>query len=51
MDPALPLYTFGNPGGRLELNDAQYVEIIHTNGGKLGKIMKTEISDFILQLN
>ncbi|XP_026466402.1 phospholipase A1-like [Ctenocephalides felis] len=36
LDPALPLYTFGNPGGRLELNDAQYVEIIHTNGGKLG---------------
>ncbi|XP_026466401.1 phospholipase A1-like [Ctenocephalides felis] len=36
LDPALPLYSIKDPEGRLSKNDAEYVEIIHTNGGKLG---------------
>lgn len=32
LDPAGPLFTVGNPGGRLDAADAVYVEAIHTNG-------------------
>lgn len=36
MDPALPLFSFDNPGGRLDKGDASYVDVIHTCGGWLG---------------
>lgn len=36
MDPAGPGFTVGNPGGRVAPTDANYVEVIHTNGGLLG---------------
>lgn len=36
LDPALPLFTRAAPGSRISSQDAQHVEIIHTNGGLLG---------------
>lgn len=36
LDPAGPLFSVNNPGGRVAPGDAQYVEVIHTNGGTLG---------------
>lgn len=36
LDPAGPCFTMSNPDGRLDKNDATYVDIIHTNGGMLG---------------
>lgn len=32
LDPAGPLFTVGNAAGRLDSGDANYVEVIHTNG-------------------
>lgn len=36
MDPALPLFSVNNPAGRVDHSDAFYVEIIHTDIGRLG---------------
>lgn len=36
LDPAAPLFDYKNPAARLASGDADYVEIIHTNGGFLG---------------
>lgn len=36
MDPAFPLFSMGNPGARVDSSDANYVEIIHTDIGRLG---------------
>lgn len=36
LDPALPLFTLGNPDARLDKHDARHVEVIHTCGGYLG---------------
>ncbi|XP_055919818.1 endothelial lipase-like [Eupeodes corollae] len=36
LDPAMPLFEYGNVKGRLAETDAKYVESIHTNGGTLG---------------
>ncbi|XP_055709792.1 phospholipase A1 VesT1.02-like [Phlebotomus papatasi] len=36
LDPAGPLFTMGNPGGRMDSDDASFVESIHTNAGTLG---------------
>ncbi|KAH8417466.1 hypothetical protein KR222_000498, partial [Zaprionus bogoriensis] len=36
LDPALPLFSYDKPDKRLSSTDAQYVESIQTNGGKLG---------------
>ncbi|XP_059051033.1 pancreatic lipase-related protein 2-like [Achroia grisella] len=36
LDPALPLFTFGNKDARLDKHDARHVEVIHTCGGYLG---------------
>nr|CAJ2313438.1 Lipase domain-containing protein [Metisa plana] len=36
LDPALPLFTLGNPDARLDRHDARHVEVIHTCGGYLG---------------
>ena len=40
MDPAYPYFDFTNPDEVLEKTDARFVDIIHTNAGKLedGKI-------------
>ncbi|XP_067631632.1 phospholipase A1 VesT1.02-like [Eurosta solidaginis] len=36
LDPALPLFSYSKPKKRLSMDDAEYVETIHTNGGNLG---------------
>ncbi|TGZ51575.1 hypothetical protein DBV15_11012 [Temnothorax longispinosus] len=36
LDPALPGFSRAGPGSRISVGDAKYVEIIHTNGGRLG---------------
>lgn len=36
LDPALPLFSYDKPAERLSSTDANYVESIQTNGGKLG---------------
>lgn len=36
LDPAGPLFSMGSPGERIDPNDANYVEIIHTNAWTLG---------------
>ncbi|XP_052897772.1 phospholipase A1-like [Anopheles moucheti] len=36
LDPASPLFRLKKPDDRLSADDAQYVEIIHTNGKALG---------------
>ncbi|RZC42700.1 Lipase and/or Abhydrolase 6 domain containing protein [Asbolus verrucosus] len=36
MDPAGPLFTVSNTGNRLDSSDADFVQIIHTNGALLG---------------
>jgi pancreatic triacylglycerol lipase len=35
LDPAGPLFSVRNPAGRIDAGDADYVEIIHTNGPTL----------------
>lgn len=35
LDPAGPLFSVGNPSGRLDAGDANYVEAVHTNGPTL----------------
>jgi hypothetical protein len=35
-DPAGPLFSLQNRNGRLASTDANYVEVIHTNGGATG---------------
>lgn len=36
LDPASPLFSVSNPSTRVASGDADYVEVIHTNGGRLG---------------
>lgn len=36
LDVAKPLFDVNKPHKRLDAGDAKYVEIIHTNGGRLG---------------
>lgn len=36
LDPAFPLYMFINPQTRLSTDSADFVDIIHTDGGVLG---------------
>lgn len=36
LDPAFPLYMFINPTSRLSADAADFVDIIHTDGGILG---------------
>lgn len=35
LDPAGPLFSVRDPSGRIDMQDAQYVEIMHTNGPTL----------------
>ncbi|XP_014614491.1 PREDICTED: endothelial lipase-like [Polistes canadensis] len=46
LDPALPGFTSANPGSRISQSDADYVEIIHTNGGLLGYLRPIGDADF-----
>lgn len=46
MDPALPLFSFNNPAGRVAITDADYVEIIHTDNGRLGFDVPIGHADF-----
>ncbi|KAL6986587.1 hypothetical protein U1Q18_051233, partial [Sarracenia purpurea var. burkii] len=32
LDPAYPLYHHRDPSGRLDVNDAEFVQVIHTSG-------------------
>ncbi|XP_015585265.1 pancreatic triacylglycerol lipase [Cephus cinctus] len=36
LDPALPLFAFAEPGDRVAKGDANFVQVIHTNLGRLG---------------
>lgn len=45
MDPAAPLFSLDNPD-RVASNDANYVEVIHTNGGLLGFDAPLGLADF-----
>lgn len=36
LDPAFPLYMFVDPLSRLSVDAAEFVDIIHTDGGVLG---------------
>ncbi|XP_073819401.1 uncharacterized protein [Musca autumnalis] len=36
LDPALPLFRYENREERLDLNDAEYVEVLHTSVGSYG---------------
>ncbi|XP_055531914.1 lipase member H-A-like [Wyeomyia smithii] len=46
LDPASPLFRFKKHMERLSANDAQYVEVIHTNGKALGFFKNIGIADF-----
>ncbi|XP_049532269.1 phospholipase A1-like [Anopheles darlingi] len=46
LDPAGPLFSSGDPAGRLASTDADYVEVIHTNGGILGMYDPIGTADF-----
>ncbi|KAJ8928299.1 hypothetical protein NQ314_019154, partial [Rhamnusium bicolor] len=46
LDPALPLYSVANTNDRLDTTDAQFVQIIHTNGGLLGFASSIGHSDY-----
>lgn len=43
LDPALPNFLFAGTGSRVSRGDANYVQVIHTNGGFLG--YKSSIGD------
>lgn len=46
LDPALPRFELVGPGSRISSDDAEYVEIIHTNGGFLGFLSAIGDADF-----
>lgn len=46
LDPAFPLYLLGDPSNRLSSNDAQFVDVIHTDGGVLGNPYPLGDADF-----
>lgn len=46
LDPALPGFHLAGPGSRISSGDANYVEIIHTNGGLLGFLAAIGDVDF-----
>ncbi|XP_055608000.1 phospholipase A1-like [Uranotaenia lowii] len=46
LDPAKPMFDMGKPTDRLAETDANYVEVIHTNGGKLGLFDPVGHTDF-----
>ncbi|XP_072381637.1 endothelial lipase-like [Diabrotica undecimpunctata] len=46
LDPAGPLFKDYNTDNRLDADDAKHVQIIHTNGGKMGYYAPCGDSDF-----
>ncbi|XP_065073523.1 pancreatic triacylglycerol lipase-like [Ochlerotatus camptorhynchus] len=46
LDPALPLFSINAPNERVAPTDANYVEVIHTNGGLLGFDLPIGQADF-----
>ncbi|XP_032305481.1 vitellogenin-1 [Drosophila ananassae] len=48
LDPASPLVSYSNTEKRLASGDAQYVEVIHTNGGTLGFTKTIGQADFYM---
>uniref|UniRef100_A0A146LFH2 Lipase member H n=2 Tax=Lygus hesperus TaxID=30085 RepID=A0A146LFH2_LYGHE len=46
LDPAMPLYLGAGPQGRLDANDAHFVDVIHTDGGILGFARPLGHADF-----
>lgn len=46
LDPAGPLFYVKSPSGRLDYTDAEYVEVIHTNGRVTGFSPTLGHSDF-----
>ncbi|XP_023703964.1 phospholipase A1 member A [Cryptotermes secundus] len=48
LDPALPLFATLNDGWKLDSGDADFVDVIHTNGGVFGKIEAAGHADFFV---
>lgn len=48
LDAAGPLFSLDNPLERLDRDDAQYVEVIHTNAGTLGFLDPIGHADFFV---
>lgn len=46
MDPAFPFYKFENVTSRLSWRDANFVDVIHTDGGVLGNPWPLGHADF-----
>ncbi|XP_044765632.1 lipoprotein lipase-like [Coccinella septempunctata] len=46
LDPASPLFTLHNIDDRLDTTDADFVEIIHTSGGRLGFLSPIGHADY-----
>ncbi|KAL9698114.1 hypothetical protein quinque_001555 [Culex quinquefasciatus] len=46
LDPALPLFSIRKPENRVAEDDAEYVQVIHTNGGLLGFLEPIGTADF-----
>jgi len=46
LDPAKPLYEKSSPEDRLDINDALFVDVMHTNGGKNGILKSLGHIDF-----
>lgn len=46
MDPALPLFEPNTGNKRLKSSDAEFVDIIHTDGGLLGNLEPMGDADF-----
>lgn len=46
LDPALPGFIAAKEGSRISRGDANYIEIIHTNGGILGYLDSIGDADF-----
>lgn len=46
LDPALPMFQYKNLEDRLDPSDAKHVQVIHTNGGKLGYQLPLGHADF-----
>lgn len=48
LDPALPFFATLNDGWKLDADDAEFVDIIHSNSGIYGKIEATGHVDFYM---
>ncbi|XP_053691228.1 phospholipase A1-like [Sabethes cyaneus] len=46
LDPALPLFSLQDVENRVDIDDAAYVQVIHTNGGFLGFLDPIGMADF-----